>query len=464
MKRKALSILSSIILIGALLAGCSTNGNSGSTSQSGANGNKASNSTNNEGASGASFSGKIIIDPIGARHNNAFHEAIEVLRGMDKYKDVEISVLESTDDNIKTTPIKIAAGEQIDLIYNGNPLIQQSWADAGVIIPMDEQVKEKGLNIEETYGEYAKYAYSNEQAYGIPAGVTKWALYYNKSIFDKAGVDYPDPDVPMTWAEYRALAAKLTSGSGGDKVYGAIHLSWPMFWYGEAIMKLGGGEYFYNEEGLSNIEDPIFAHALQETYNMMYEAKSIPTYADIVTSKTEPQAFMNGKYGMFMQGTWLLNWAADKEQYPREWELGIAPMPVDEGTTPKNWGISGTFSMTPTTKNKTLALEIAVDVVRETAKLTSSEIYADQTVEQPNLFKSIADEIDDEQVTYEYLQKLFNNQETIFVSEKITGAKPTQYEELVKNEVELYFTQAQDLETTISNIKKRVDDMLKKEK
>lgn len=460
MKKSALKRISASLLVAvmimALLVGCSSNENTGSVGNAD-NGNETAGSASD---GNQAYSGTVIIDPIGARHNKAFHEAVDVLRGMDKYKDVEIIVMDSTDENIKNTPIKIAAGEQVDLIYNGNPMIQKTWADAGVIIPLDEYVEKMGLDIEQTYGDYAKYAYTDGQVYGIPAGVTKWALYYNKDIFDKAGIEYPDPEVPMTWTEYRELAAQLTSGSGGDKIYGAIHLSWPMFWYGEAIMKLGGGENFYTEDGLSNIEDPIFAHALEETYKMMHVDKSIPTYSDIVTSKTEPQAFMNGKYGMFLQGTWLLNWAADKEQYPRDWELGMAPMPVDEGTTPKNWGISGTFSLTPTTANEELALELAVDVVRETAKLTSSEIYADQTVEQSNLFKSIAEEIEDEQITPEYLQKLFNNPDEIFVTEKISGPNPTDYEDIVNEEVEMYFTQSQDLETTIQNIKERADQML----
>ena len=32
-------------------------------------------------------------------------------------------------------------------------------------------------------------------------------LYYNKDLFDKAGVEYPSAD--MTWDEYEALAKKI---------------------------------------------------------------------------------------------------------------------------------------------------------------------------------------------------------------------------------------------------------------
>ena len=49
-------------------------------------------------------------------------------------------------------------------------------------------------------------------------------LYYNKDLFDAAGVAYPSND--MTWDEYDALAAKMTSGEGSSKVYGGHNHTW----------------------------------------------------------------------------------------------------------------------------------------------------------------------------------------------------------------------------------------------
>ena len=48
--------------------------------------------------------------------------------------------------------------------------------------------------------------------------------YYNKDLFDKAGVEYPSND--LTMEDYDALARKMTSGSGDTKVYGLslIHI------------------------------------------------------------------------------------------------------------------------------------------------------------------------------------------------------------------------------------------------
>ena len=49
-------------------------------------------------------------------------------------------------------------------------------------------------------------------------------LYFNKDLFDKAGVPYPSAD--MTWDEYEELAKKMTSGEGSAKVYGTHNHTW----------------------------------------------------------------------------------------------------------------------------------------------------------------------------------------------------------------------------------------------
>ena len=52
--------------------------------------------------------------------------------------------------------------------------------------------------------------------YAVPFRSDFWVLYYNKDLFDKAGVEYPSND--LTMEDYDALARKMTSGSGDTKV------------------------------------------------------------------------------------------------------------------------------------------------------------------------------------------------------------------------------------------------------
>ena len=422
-------------------------------------------SSEEEATEEKAYSGKVVINAGGAGHNPAIPEAIEVLKGMDKYKDVEFELLPYEGEEYEhTMPIQVMGGEQIDIVFNGNPMQQEAFISGDITVPMTEQVEKYGVDLEKTYGSYAKYAYNNDEVYGIPAAATVWGLFYNKKIFDDAGIAYPDEKVPMTWDEYTELAKQLTSGTGGDKTYGALHLEWPQFWYGEAIMALDGGEAFYKEDGSSNFDDPAFRKALERTHKMMHEDQSIRTTADILTTKTISQAFFTGQYGMFLQGTWTLNWLLDQEENPRDFEVGLAPLPVDAGTTQKNWGICGTFSMTQTTVDKDLSFNVIVDLVRETTKLTSSEIFADQTVPQDNLFVDVVNGITptDSQFTPEYVKSIFLNPEMKFVSEKITGPSALEYETIMMEETGLYFANEQDIDTTITNVVNRVNKVLGK--
>ena len=43
-------------------------------------------------------------------------------------------------------------------------------------------------------------------------------IHYNPRMFDEAGLDYPDPE--WTWDDFLETAKALTSGEGGDKVFG----------------------------------------------------------------------------------------------------------------------------------------------------------------------------------------------------------------------------------------------------
>ena len=75
----------------------------------------------------------------------------------------------------------------------------------------DVQVSEMDLN----ESDYAKIAwegtfYDNKQ-YGVPFGINMHALYYNKDMFDEAGID----NAPVTGEEFVEAARKLTIDNNG---------------------------------------------------------------------------------------------------------------------------------------------------------------------------------------------------------------------------------------------------------
>ncbi len=391
-------------------------------------------------------------------------KALEDIQKDPKFDHIDFEVLEKQADYLNKMPILVASGEQQDIVAVFNPIEKAKYASAGTILALDDIIKSAGVSFDELYGNYVNEVKYEGETFLIPYQVTSWVMFYNKAIFDHQGIPYPDANKPITWTQYRELAKKLTYGEGENKKYGALHLTWPMFWYGEAIMELGGGTEFYNKEGLSNIENPAFSKALQRTYDMMHVDKSIPTHADTVISKRPPTAFMTGDYGLFLQGSWLLNWAADKETYPRDFEIGIAPLPVDDkATTRKSWGVVNGLAIPQTATNPEEALAVAVELTRLCSIYTASSQTAYQAVESNELFVGLSDVLGKEGMTSEAMKNGFANPETAFVVEKVTGKNPSEYGTVIDEEVEKYFVQEQDLDTTIKNIKTRGDKVIKGE-
>jgi multiple sugar transport system substrate-binding protein len=452
--KKVLAIILSLTIVLVMFAGCD-NKNSDSDTQPQTQQDSGENNDNEPVEKK-----KVVIDVWNKLNDECNKIALEEVQKLEKYSNVEFDIRDKDAEYLTKMPIAIASGEQRDIIAIFNPIEQAKYARAQTILPLDDIIEEIGWDFEDEYGIYTENCKIDGKIVMVPEHKTFWVLYYNKKIFDDAGVPYPSADVPMTWDEYAELAKRLTSGEGANKIYGALHLTWPMFWYAEAIQKLGGGEHFYNEEGLSNIEDPIFAKCLERTYKMMHVDKSIPTYADISISKTSAQAWMNGQYAMYLQGNWLLSWAIDKEQYPRDFEIGIAPVPVDEGTQVKSWGVINGWGIGQTSADPELSLEILRDISRTAAKYTLSQVDVNQKVEQENLFVGMGEKLGSEGLTEEVLKKAFADPNALYVTEKVTGPNNAEYEKVITEEVEKYFVKEQDLETTIANIKKRGDKVI----
>ena len=100
-------------------------------------------------------------------------------------------------------------------------------------------------------------------------------LYYNKTMFDRAGIKQP----PQTWAELLADAKKLTDESKGqwgimlpstNDDYGG--------WIFSALVRANGGKYF-NEDypGEVYYNSPTAIGALRFWQDLIYKDKVMPS-------------------------------------------------------------------------------------------------------------------------------------------------------------------------------------------
>jgi len=102
----------------------------------------------------------------------------------------------------------------------GPDLVQLSYTNVadyvtfGQLLPLDPFI-EKGLISVENLSEATLDMYRFDgKLYAIPSGVSTTLLFYNKDMFDAAGVAYPNES--WTWNEYIETAKKLTKDTNGD--------------------------------------------------------------------------------------------------------------------------------------------------------------------------------------------------------------------------------------------------------
>jgi multiple sugar transport system substrate-binding protein len=110
----------------------------------------------------------------------------------------------------------IAAGKEPDLILIFGPRIPRR----GLVLPLDDMVAERGIDLstfnQAIVGEGGEFSCGYEgQLYCLGSYQGISAMFYNKDLFDAAGIPYPAPWPPMTPDEFVDIACRLTDEANG---------------------------------------------------------------------------------------------------------------------------------------------------------------------------------------------------------------------------------------------------------
>lgn len=125
-----------------------------------------------------------------------------------------------------------------------------SYAESGAIKKIDDLYSSNKVDsskIPEVFNDNLQY---KGNYYGVPVNIASLVLYYNKDIFDKAGVEYPSES--WTWDDLESAALKMTKDVNGEHQYGfglatnnTIQM-WPiMIW-------AGGGDFIKDGKSVLN--------------------------------------------------------------------------------------------------------------------------------------------------------------------------------------------------------------------
>lgn len=163
--------------------------------------------------------------------------------------------------------------------------------------------------------------------YGVSSCTVSPVLYYNKDLFDKAGVPYPpaDPEEAWTWDEFVDVAKKLTIKEGGrTQQYGVF--GFQKFWY--TVVFSNGGEVFNEDYTEVLVNQPKAQEAIQKIVDLRKIHGVVPEGNFLEQSgMNTAQMLQTGRVAMVVDGTWAL-----QELATMDFPVGMAVLPKLETT------------------------------------------------------------------------------------------------------------------------------------
>jgi multiple sugar transport system substrate-binding protein len=167
---------------------------------------------------------------------------------------------------------------------------------------------------------------------GLATGII--LLYYNKDLFDKAGVPYPPSKAEQawTWDQFVQVAKKLTKDKNGNDAtspkfdpdnivtYG---LSLPQDWWGYLTFIYSNKGGLVNEDGTEPlINKPEAVEVLQKLRDAIFVDHIAPRPTQNKTLPSADILMQTGKIAMTFNGMWRV---IDFSQLHIKWGIGALP-------------------------------------------------------------------------------------------------------------------------------------------
>ena len=197
------------------------------------------------------------------------------------------------------------------------------FAAKGVLMDLEPLAKaDASFNLDDFYPALVKQCRWQGKLMSLPRYTSVYSLFYNKSLFDAAGLKYPGADGEWTWDKYLAAAKKLTkpgsSGSGGQ--WGCFVDFWgsrmfPWIWSNDA-------DIMDADRRKCTVDDPAVIEAVSFVSDLRQKYNVCP--ASSATQRNQGlDQFVQGNVGMYITGPWDIQTLKKKPSL--KWN--VAPTP-----------------------------------------------------------------------------------------------------------------------------------------
>lgn len=361
-RKYSLFLLVFVLMVGVVLSGCSGNGSG------------ASGGGNGKTQLTFMFSGQ-------PKEQEAFKAVVKKFE--EANPDVKVNVVVTAGDQYATKLQAAIAGRKIPDVFFYNPGQLKAYVNSNVLMDITDYVENAdGIALDDIWENGVnKYRFDGEQAgsgaiYGLPKDLGPFALGYNKTMFEKAGVPLPDKDTPMTWDEFITVAKQLTIDTNGDGKTDQYGTGFNVNWALQSFVWSNGADFIDESYTKVTVDEPQFVEALQYFADMQNKHKVTPSIGEAQTLDTY-QRWLRGQLAFFPVGPWDMGAFEDELKF----EYDLMPWPAGSTGESATWTGSLGIGVAKTSENPEAAAELALYL---SADQEGQQALIDERVQLPN--------------------------------------------------------------------------------
>ena len=315
----------SVVGLVAILAACGgggggSGGNSGSTGPTGPKNATVSCPSNVNTSAAAAEKGSVtlVVSTWGADPSEIKLDQDGFNSFTQKYPNIKIDYQPIPSNYDQKMQANVASGNVPDVFYVDQNMAQ-TYIPAGKLLNMSPYLKRDGINPSDYYPQLQHdFDCSDGTVFGIPKDFGTLGLVYNKTMFQKAGLNPPDSS--WTWTDLQNAAQKLTTTSGSSKVYGISTSADPARWM--AFLYAAGGQVLSSDGKTAQFNSQAGVDSAK--FWSSFRSAGTGVLPGDVGAGWNGDAFGNQKVAMTFEGGWMIPFMT--ESFPNV-QYGIGPMP-----------------------------------------------------------------------------------------------------------------------------------------
>lgn len=251
---------------------------------------------------------------------------------------------------------QIAGGTAPDLFFLSSAFLWD-YVNRGILCDLTDSVERDKTYFAKLLPILQEMDRVNGKTYTLPANLGTNILYYNKKLFDEAGVSYPDKN--LTWDKMLGLAKRLTKRDERGRIiqYGLITGLGPGSGRWLLFIFQNGGALWNRDKTECIINSPEAQEAITFLRDLYMKYGVSPTMGE-VREQGNREIFIMGRAAMYLGDSWEIATFKIKGASPLEWDAVLWPKASE--IKPRVYELQANrLGILSTTKYPELAYELA---------------------------------------------------------------------------------------------------------